>query len=415
MVIITSEKKFLDLVGLEYVIQKEDFYIKTTVNKAILESFRGIELERIEISSPPAKTNYSMGESFDAAGMVVTAMYSNGKQLDVTGYSVEPSGILPENASNVVITYSEGGISASAAVPITVSYIPKKPLNEMTWAEIRLISDMGLGKEYFNLGDQKQILLNGTIGTLNVNMTIGVYILDFDHNADIEGHGIQFGMFCDMSDGTDVCLVDSFYNTNAGIDGKKSFALNHWGITDEPYNTNYGGWKGCDSRYDILGSTNRPPSGYGSMATPDRVGYDPEDYDIVNNPVPNTLMAALPADLRAVMKPITKYTDNVGNQVNTLSCVTSSIDYLPLLSPFEVSGDVNASNRCETLYQKFYRYYVDETHWKKYRYDDDNTVIWGLRSPVKYSSTFFLQISSEGKSNIGYSRGSFGICPIFMV
>ena len=49
---------------------------------------------------------------------------------------------------------------------------------------------------------------------------------------------------------------DSNYNSSY-TDGRKGFNTNHWG------NYNYGGWKGCDARYDILGSTNKQPSGYG--------------------------------------------------------------------------------------------------------------------------------------------------------
>ena len=49
-------------------------------------------------------------------------------------------------------------------------------------------------------------------------------------------------------------------------------------------------------------------------------------------------MAALPADLRAVMKPITKYTDNIGGGTNDAGNVTASVDYLPLLAEKEIFG-----------------------------------------------------------------------------
>lgn len=38
----------------------------------------GIKLVSFAVTSPPTKTRYLSGESFDPAGMVVTATYSNG-------------------------------------------------------------------------------------------------------------------------------------------------------------------------------------------------------------------------------------------------------------------------------------------------------------------------------------------------
>lgn len=50
----------------------------------------GIKLVSIAVTTPPTKTRYLSGESFDPAGMVVTATYSNGAKLAATGYAVEP-------------------------------------------------------------------------------------------------------------------------------------------------------------------------------------------------------------------------------------------------------------------------------------------------------------------------------------
>lgn len=80
----------------------------------------GIELESIAITAPPAKTSYLAGESFDPAGMAVTATYSNGATLAATGYAVEPAGPLADGTTSVTVRYTEGGVSATAAQPITV-------------------------------------------------------------------------------------------------------------------------------------------------------------------------------------------------------------------------------------------------------------------------------------------------------
>lgn len=195
---------------------------------------------------------------------------------------------------------------ADKTVAVTAQFMPtKKALNDQTWAEIRQVSDAGQGSSYWSVGDRKAVLVNGTVGTLAVNQTLYVYILGFNHNSAKEGNGIQFGTFkTALSGGTDVCLVDGSYNSYK-TDGSKIFNMNHWG------NYNYGGWKACDLRYDILGSTNKAPVNYGKARATSDTGYD-APTNTATSPVANTLMAALPADLRAVMKPITKYTDKIG-------------------------------------------------------------------------------------------------------
>ena len=81
----------------------------------------GVQLDHITITAPPAKTVYKAGETFDPVGMVVTATYSNGATLIATGYAVEPAGPLPDGLRSVTVRYTEGGVSAEATQPITVS------------------------------------------------------------------------------------------------------------------------------------------------------------------------------------------------------------------------------------------------------------------------------------------------------
>ena len=83
----------------------------------------GIKLLSIAVTTPPTKTSYLSGESFNPAGMVVTATYSNGATLAATGYAVEPSGPLTDGMTSVTIRYTEGGRSATTTQSVTV--IPK--------------------------------------------------------------------------------------------------------------------------------------------------------------------------------------------------------------------------------------------------------------------------------------------------
>lgn len=188
--------------------------------------------------------------------------------------------------------------SGNRIFPVNVSDLPTDILNDNSWATISAVSAKSQGPNYWSVGDCKAVLVKGTVGTLSIDQTLWVYILGFDHNSALEGKGITFGCFkTAQSGGVDVALVDGKYNMDI-FDGTKYFNINHWGFDSSPYNTNYGGWKGCDSRYDILGSTKTAPSGYGSIPTTSRVGYD-APADTATNPVVNTLMAALPSDLRA--------------------------------------------------------------------------------------------------------------------
>lgn len=300
---------------------------------------------------------------------------------------------------------------ANKTVAVTAQFMPtKKALNDQTWAEIRQVSDAGQGSSYWSVGDRKAVLVNGTVGTLAVNQTLYVYILGFNHNSAKEGNGIQFGTFkTALSGGTDVCLVDGSYNSYK-TDGSKIFNMNHWG------NYNYGGWKACDLRYDILGSTNKAPVNYGKARATSDTGYD-APTNTATSPVANTLMAALPADLRAVMKPITKYTDNKGNSSDVAANVTSSLDYLPLLAEQEIfGGNRTYSNQYEKNSQVQYAYYSAGNSKVKYRYSaTGSAAFWWERSPFYNSNNSFCLVYTNGIATPYDARNSTGLAPAFMV
>lgn len=79
----------------------------------------------IEITTPPTKTNYLAGDSFNPAGMVVTASYGNGYTIlttaEVGGYSISPN-VLADGTTYVTISYSEGGDSFTAIQTVTVTH-----------------------------------------------------------------------------------------------------------------------------------------------------------------------------------------------------------------------------------------------------------------------------------------------------
>ena len=96
---------------------------KTTTFSIVVDSVP-IVLSSIEVTTPPAKTVYTEGESFDKAGMVVTARYSDSSTAEVTGYTYSPTGMLSTSDSTVTISYEEGGVTKTASTPITVNAVP---------------------------------------------------------------------------------------------------------------------------------------------------------------------------------------------------------------------------------------------------------------------------------------------------
>ncbi len=63
------------------------------------------ELENIEITTPPSKTSYYVGENFDKTGMVVKAKYNDGTSKEITDYTIKNGTNLVENQSSITIEY----------------------------------------------------------------------------------------------------------------------------------------------------------------------------------------------------------------------------------------------------------------------------------------------------------------------
>lgn len=284
---------------------------------------------------------------------------------------------------------------SSQSVTVEAKFV-SSVLNENDWSVIKSVADASQGANYWAVGDRKAVTVNGTVGTQAINGTYYVYILGFNHNSSREGTGITFGTFkTALSGGTDICLVDSHYN-DYSTGGQKWFNMNH------SSNTNSGGWKGCDLRYDVLGSTNSNNNDAGTTTA--------------TSPVSGTLMAALPSDLRAVMKPMTIYTDNTGGGSNTASYVTASVDYLPLLAEFEIFGTRSYANSAEQNYQQQYQYYKNGNSKVKYRHSStSSTARWWERSPGYYGSSGFCFVYTGGSAYGTDAWGSYGLAPAFRV
>lgn len=331
---------------------------------------------------------------------IATANVSNGT-ITING--------IAEGSATITLNLASTSTYTAASAVISVTVVERTDLESFSWAEIAAIGAQGTGDNYWDVGDTKSLTLNGTVGTLALsNYACKVYIIDFNYKGT---NGVYFQGFKDAN-GIDIALCDSKCG-NTSTDGTKYFNMNHWG------NYNYGGWKGCDLRYDILGSVNQAPSGYGAAKTTSCVGYDTTSA-AKTSPVANTLMAALPAALRTELEPWTVYSDNKGGHSSSsqgvASDVTTSVDYLPLLSEFEVQGARSYANQYEQNQQAQMAYYANGNSKIKYKHNDTATPCWWwLRSARYYNYFYFCTTNLDGSAGNGNAYYSLGLAPAFRV
>jgi hypothetical protein len=273
-------------------------------------------------------------------------------------------------------------VSITGIYDVTLSFV-SSTLNNNDWATIKEVSDKGQGANYWSIGDSKAVTLNGTVGTLTLsNYTIYAFILGFNHNAELEGQNrihFQLGKTA-LSGGTDVALCDSKYNSQVSATGY--FSMNSSA-------TNSGGWNSSQMRTKICGTSLASYSG--------------------------TIIAVIPAALRAIIKSVTKYTDNTGASSDA-SAVTATTDYFFLLAEYEVFGTISRGNQNESSKQAQYSYYSAGNSKVKYNHSATSTaVVWWLRSPFAGSSTYFTLVIPDGTVSNDNAHYSIGFAPGFCV
>ena len=274
-------------------------------------------------------------------------------------------------------------VSGTTSYSLTLSFV-SSTLNNNEWSVIKSVSDAGQGANYWSIGDRKAVTLNGTVGKLSLsNVTTYAFIIGFNHNASVEGtNRIHFQLAkTALSGGTDVCLCDSSYNSTVSTTGY--FSMNS-------SRTNSGGWASSQMRTNICGTSLSSYSG--------------------------TIIAVIPAALRAVLKSVTKYTDNTGGGSTAASAVTATTDYFFLLSEYEVFGSISSANSNESSKQAQYAYYSAGNSKIKYKHDGTTTAAyWWLRSPRSSNSYYFVCVGTDGTVNAIDAYGSLGFAPGFCV
>lgn len=322
------------------------------------------------------------------SGATVTAM--KGSKV-VSGTSVNNSCtlIVPEAGTWSVKATHNGQTSDTKSVTFTDNYalslsFVSAVLNDNDWATIKKISDKGEGANYWSIGDRKAVTLNGTVGHLTLsNYTTYAFIIGFNHNSSLEGSNrIHFQLAkTALSGGKDVALCDSSYISYLTTTGY--FSMNSSAA-------NSGGWASSQMRTNICGTSLSSYSG--------------------------TIIAVIPAALRAAIKSVTKYTDNTGVGSTAASAVTATTDYFFLLSEYEVFGSISYANSNEASKQAQYAYYSAGNSAIKYKHDGTSTAAkWWLRSQTASYSYRFTDVFPSGTVGMGNADFSLGFAPGFCV
>ena len=249
-------------------------------------------------------------------------------------------------------------------------------LNDNSWADIAAAADLGIGQNYWSVGDTKEVTLNGSVGYGSSARTFSnqeywVYIIGFDHNSAKEGKGIAFqGFKTAQTGGIDIAVTDTNYSYSGS------------GMIMNVTKTNAGGWNGSWAHTTCMGQWKN----------------------------------CFPSDLQAVIRTTTLYTDNTGNRSTSASAVTSNSNEVYYLAEYEVFGSNYYANTNEPAQQAQYDYYKIGNSKVKYRSDNtSSTARWWFRSPDRGNSSNFCGGHTDGTAGGSTANYSFGSAPCFKV
>ena len=356
-----------------------------TVNWSIGKKAGSFTKDKTSIQITTNKKSDTITITREGTGAISAS--SNNTQVATTSVSGNVVTVTGVKSGNCVITINVAADTnhtapASQTVNVSVSLI-SNTLNENSWADIKSVSDAGTGATYWNVGDYKNIQISGTVQGMSLNSTVRAFILGFNHNSGKEGSNRIHFQIGKTTSGTDIAFCDSNYDS---VGSSQGFRMNL-------SNTNSGGWSGSYGRNTLLGNSGTPTA-----------------------PPANSFMAALPADLRAVMKTVTKYTDNSGDGSNTSGAVTATTDYLFFLAEFEVQGTRSWANQYEQNYQAQYDYYKAGNSKVKYRHDATGTAVYHwCRSAYYYAGSYFCLVGTDVAAAISNADDSDGLAPGFCV
>lgn len=306
----------------------------------------------------------------------------------VSGYAIKYDSTVVGDTSGGFMNYSDRTITIKKDTSVSPAFynwfmanatkIPKLStvLNDNSWADIAAAADLGIGQNYWSVGDTKEVTLNGSVGygssqaTFN-NTKYWVYIIGFDHNSAKEGKGIAFqGFKTAQNGGVDIAVAATNYGSWSS------------GMVMNGSSTNVGGWNGSWAHTTCMSQWKN----------------------------------CFPSDLQVVIRTTTLYTDNTGNNSTSASAVTANSNEVYYLAEYEVFGSNTYANTNEPAQQAQYAYYQAGNSRVKYCSDNTSTTAsWWLRSPSRYYGYHFCAVGAGGSATHYDAYNSYGSAPCFKV
>lgn len=350
----------------------------------------GIKLTGIAITTPPTKTAYKAGETFDPDGMVVTATYSNGAKLTIPSYTFSPAGALTAGDTAITVTYTELGVTKTSTQAIAVIVVPTASTSaaagvsytsglsglsaedvtafaeaisnnsSITNATSTVYVDFGSIYRKISVGDQVTLPLN------NTDYNFDVIGFNHDELADPLGHGGYGAPTATGKAGITFQMHDVFGT---------SFKMN-----DDA--TNVGGWKSSKMRTSTMA----------------------------------TMMGYLPRVWQAAIKPVNKLSGVGGGDSSETEVVS---DHCFLLAEGEIFGSgygyggsgYSFDDECAKVTQ--YAYYKAGN--SKIKNQNGSAYAWWERSPYLGGGDVFCRVSNSGGAGISDADGPLGVAFGFCV
>lgn len=124
-----------------------------------LSDISSLTLESLSITTPPTQTEYTAGDSFNPAGMVVAANFSNGASLSITNYTCSPA-TLAAGDTAVTVSLTFGDTVKSVQQPVTVQ--EKKSMSYSGTHTVKEITVNGTTYTQYTITGSGTLTVEGT-------------------------------------------------------------------------------------------------------------------------------------------------------------------------------------------------------------------------------------------------------------
>lgn len=201
--------------NIEVVVSYTDVVEKETTFSGITVSTRS--LTSLEVTSQPAKIVYTVGESFDPAGMIVKANYDAGDPvLDYKGYTYSPTGTLNNLGSQLITITDSVDTLISTSVTVQVNEAPE-------------IEDLFISEYIEGSSSNKAIeIFNGTNSTIN----LGVYSLKLYANGSSTPNTPILSLSGSLANGETYVVADASANASIQAVADITHAVTFFGGDD---------------------------------------------------------------------------------------------------------------------------------------------------------------------------------------